>query len=532
MWLYLSDRNNSIFERFVETQQAKKEKKEEKKQRKAEKKRRLKEWKKQQKVERKRRKQERKDAKKQKEQKEDEPIFEDVQEPVGEPIDIPNTSDDERTSGDGSEGTPLQEFIAGVSPDEDQPEVHENVEQEVGEDELNQEEPIIEIDLNAELPPSPPVPMDDMSQSDSSEFEGEHEVEMGGTLVVVSKLKRMKDRLRFYYYTLFLHKATAKDYYVPMVSIECLAFFYMVLCQNAFSYNPPEDYSFILLESRFPTSFFFILLLQFLFIVIDRIIYLFRSVLCKVILQYVTLFYYTLLLFFILPNGQGKQFDEIWVLILFYGMKCIYWWISALQICEGYPANIQKRWMTQSYGMFHRYLFEVYLVIPFLFELRSMLDWSIFDTTLNFFQWMKLEDIYRNLYQVKCKRVGEESRNWYEKQSFITKNVVGMLAFIGLIALLWFPLFLLSSANPTNQPNPVVDSTFEISVTGFSSFYHNDQDQEMYTATSSQFDSIRKTFPSVTGDESSDTQIIDLHLVRQNSSSHCFINSSNFILVF
>lgn len=323
-------------------------------------------------------------------------------------------------------------------------------------------------------------------------------------------------KIKFYYFSLLKHKLTANDYYVPMVSVECLAFFYIVLCQNGFSYNAPSEYSFILLESRIPTSFFFILLLQFCFIVIDRVIYLFRSILCKIIMQYFTMIYYLLVLFFYLPSGHEEPFHSSWVLIVFFILKCIYWWISALQISDGYPPNIQTRYITSSYGKFHQILFSIYLFIPFLFELRSLLDWSVFDTTLNFNQWMKLEDIYRNLYQIKCEEIADSSappEAEYEKKSFFSKNLLGFIVFIGLILIIWFPLFLLSAANPTNQPNLVVSCKFEISVSGTSPFYLVTQDQDLNVATSSQFDTIRNNFPSVQGGDAGDTQVVSMNMV-------------------
>ena len=575
LWIYLSERDDTIFKRFLNAQDIKKQRKEEKKLKQQEKKEKIKEIKNEKKLERKRQKRRKKlEAKRNKKLKlqqqqqqkliEDDNIIDndndnddavvvvddvidDNQPSTTDVIDIPPIDGADRdisedASDSSGKGTPLQDFVAGISSQEEEIQIldendknssdliieEEEEEEEADHDKEEEEEKQNEIQDLEDIHQDIDDFYDDDDGNNNNNFNhGEHELEMVDKPYYISSLaSKMKLKLHFYYFTLFLHKATAKDYYVPMVSVECLAFFYMVLCQNAFSYNPPDEYSFILLESRIPTSFFFILLIQFLMIVFDRVIYLFRSVFAKVVMQYVSLFYYTLLLFFILPNGQGKQFDEIYVLILFYMMKCCYWWISALQICEGYPVNIQKRWIAQSYGMFHRYLFEVYLAVPFLFELRSLLDWSIFDTTLSFFQWMKLEDIYRNVYQVKCKRKAENTSNWYDKQSWWKKNLVGAIAFIGLIALLWFPLFLLSSANPTNQPNQVVEATFEISVGGYSPFYHNLQDQNILTASSSQFDNIRRTFTSVQGDESSDTQIINLHSVSHlNLLFYSFQNS-------
>jgi len=42
-----------------------------------------------------------------------------------------------------------------------------------------------------------------------------------------------------------------------------------------------------------------------------------------------------------------------------------------------------------------------YRMIPFVFELRSVIDWTVTKTTLTFGQWLKLEDIYSTNYDIK-----------------------------------------------------------------------------------------------------------------------------------
>ena len=44
----------------------------------------------------------------------------------------------------------------------------------------------------------------------------------------------------------------------------------------------------------------------------------------------------------------------------------------------------------------------IYYSIPFVYELRTLLDWTVHDTSLTFFHWLKLEDIYSNAFMVKC----------------------------------------------------------------------------------------------------------------------------------
>lgn len=52
--------------------------------------------------------------------------------------------------------------------------------------------------------------------------------------------------------------------------------------------------------------------------------------------------------------------------------------------------------------------------MPFLVELRAVMDWVWTDTTLSLSNWMCVEDIYANIFIVKCSRETEKvpGRGW------------------------------------------------------------------------------------------------------------------------
>jgi len=45
--------------------------------------------------------------------------------------------------------------------------------------------------------------------------------------------------------------------------------------------------------------------------------------------------------------------------------------------------------------------------MPFLLELRSIMDWMWTDTTLALTSWLQMEDIYANAFLIKCYRNAE-----------------------------------------------------------------------------------------------------------------------------
>lgn len=45
-----------------------------------------------------------------------------------------------------------------------------------------------------------------------------------------------------------------------------------------------------------------------------------------------------------------------------------------------------------------------FLAIPFLLELRALMDWIWTDSTLAIGSWLQMEDIYANVFVLKCWR--------------------------------------------------------------------------------------------------------------------------------
>jgi len=41
------------------------------------------------------------------------------------------------------------------------------------------------------------------------------------------------------------------------------------------------------------------------------------------------------------------------------------------------------------------------MFVPFLFELRAVMDWIWTDTSMTIMDWFKMEDIFASIYQIK-----------------------------------------------------------------------------------------------------------------------------------
>jgi hypothetical protein len=68
------------------------------------------------------------------------------------------------------------------------------------------------------------------------------------------------------------------DFYPYIFASGILAFFWIILFENYFTGQPSSSWKLFLVQSSIPSNLFFLLLGQFLIIVLDRIIYLFKSI--------------------------------------------------------------------------------------------------------------------------------------------------------------------------------------------------------------------------------------------------------------
>ena len=71
------------------------------------------------------------------------------------------------------------------------------------------------------------------------------------------------------------------------------------------------------------------------------------------LLQYTTLIFVPIYLFYMLPVTNNKPFYFSWTLVIFYLFKCCYWGFSALQLRRGYPVVINERRMPKELRIYH-----------------------------------------------------------------------------------------------------------------------------------------------------------------------------------
>ncbi|KAF8565390.1 hypothetical protein P879_05239 [Paragonimus westermani] len=261
------------------------------------------------------------------------------------------------------------------------------------------------------------------------------------------------------------------DVYIYMFLCEFISFWIMIF--GYVSFGPSTgmgDNAFEFIKSnRIPLPFISMLLVQFVFIIIDRGLFLRKQVSGKFIFQILHVLLIHGWLFFILPHITKSRFTNGIAPQLLYLIKCVYFSLSAYQIRSGYPLRILGNFLTKNYNYINLVLFKGYLIIPFLYELRNVMDWMWTNSALSLYHWMELEDIYCKIFVLKCWRRSEIA---YPTPRGVNrpagkKALVGGLLLAFFFLCFWGPMTLSSFIGVTFDFNPPMLCTFSLSFGGF-----------------------------------------------------------------
>ncbi|XP_071780421.2 piezo-type mechanosensitive ion channel component 2 [Centroberyx gerrardi] len=300
---------------------------------------------------------------------------------------------------------------------------------------------------------------------------------------------------QFFYNLIHPEYSAVTDVYVLMFLADTVDFIIIVFGFWAFGkHSAGADITSSLSEDQVPGPFLVMVLIQFGTMVVDRALYLRKTVMGKVIFQVILVFGIHFWMFFILPGVTDKRFSENTVAQMWYFVKCIYFGLSAYQIRCGYPTRVLGNFLTKSYNYVNLFLFQGFRLVPFLTELRAVMDWVWTDTSLSLSSWICVEDIYAHIFVLKCWRESEKrypQPRGQKKKKVVKYGMGGMIVML-LICIVWFPLLFMSLvksvAGVVNTPQ---DVSLKITMAGFQPiFTMSAQQKQLQNVTEAQL----KTF--------------------------------------
>ncbi|XP_064455562.1 piezo-type mechanosensitive ion channel component-like isoform X2 [Ornithodoros turicata] len=269
------------------------------------------------------------------------------------------------------------------------------------------------------------------------------------------------------------------DMYVYMFLCDFVNYFIIVFGYWAFGTGTPgaNVISYISMN-KLPRAFVIMLLAQFGLIFIDRALYLRKHILGKLVFQIILVIVIHIWMFFVLPAMTERRFVDTdnFPPKLWYFIKCVYLILSAYQIRSGYPNRTLGNCFCKRYSYINYILFKGYMLVPFLYEVRAVMDWIWTNTTLSVFHWLKIEDIFCNVFFLKCLRTNEEANPVPrgQQQGSLVKYGVGGLILFFLIATIWFPLLFFSFGRAVGVALLPSHSSLEFDIAGYQPLFKSD----------------------------------------------------------
>ncbi|VIO86635.1 Uncharacterized protein BM_BM2127 [Brugia malayi] len=281
-------------------------------------------------------------------------------------------------------------------------------------------------------------------------------------------------RIKHFFNTLFNPPVRyIKDLYPFMFLMDVLSFFVVSFGFSSFDYGGTGSVVRDISSNRVPITFVIMLIVISLMIIIDRAFYLRKAVKCKFLYQLVVVIFLHVWIFFVLPQITYKPSWLNKTAQFLYFIKCIYLLISAWQIRNGYPTLCAGNLITHAYGITNMIFFKLFMAVPFLFELRTVTDWTWADTSMPMFDFFNMENFYAIIYNLKCARMYEKNFPTPRgvAKGVVIKYLMGVPVILGLILLIWLPLLSFSLLNRIGIVLPPNNVVLTIGVEGYPSMF-------------------------------------------------------------
>lgn len=279
-------------------------------------------------------------------------------------------------------------------------------------------------------------------------------------------------------------RGAGADYYTIQLSFDVVSL--MLFCWAYYAIAPgdtalsQDNLLYAVQHNRLPGIFVATALGLVVLLIVERILYVLHALLAKYVLHFcLALVYHALYLAWRVVRhadnanshgGGGATRASAMPVALLMAAKLASLWCGTLQLRHGYPLHRTHDPFTIKTDVFHWFGHMAFRAVPFLLELRVLLDWSFSATTLKVQHWMLLEDIHHNVYRryVDMHDLHWTSRHQGRRFPYYVRLYQGMLSLAAILLVLFFPLFWYSTFGPQVHASAVTAWTSEVAFRSFS----------------------------------------------------------------
>lgn len=140
---------------------------------------------------------------------------------------------------------------------------------------------------------------------------------------------------------------------------------------------------------------------------------------------------------------------------MLYLMMVVYLIVSSFQIAYGFPIKKKPSSVLQYYNDGGQIIAQVYMLLPFIVEIRCLLDWVFSKTSLDIFQFWQLFNYHVELF------LSWTGNRYYTIKALgipiemFDKCIFGVLIASVILFLLIGPFYLFSTVSPYVDYNPI-----------------------------------------------------------------------------
>jgi hypothetical protein len=199
---------------------------------------------------------------------------------------------------------------------------------------------------------------------------------------------------------------------------------------------------------------------------------------------------------------------------LFFVFTTLYFICCALQIKygESFLKNQKKkdrRWTTTE-----KITNLIITKVPFVFEIKTALDFAVTKTSLGLFEWFKFEDIYNTFFAAKYAQIASDMKKVGMIRGMVEKIIFGWIALLLFLGIVLAPIFIFSNFNPDSRPNSFqsIETSVGIKI-DYSMFelYKNTNPKEIKNMSENEFNKYIGTNSTKITYQADQMQIVNLY---------------------